>query len=56
MFFPIPFDVMRKKIEIAKPYVDNFITFEFSHFLSPQSMFLSARNLNALYKNYYGNK
>lgn len=56
MFFPIPFDVMRKKIEIAKPYVDNFITFEFSHFLSPQSMFISARNLNALYKNYYGNK
>ena len=56
MFFPIPFDVMRKKIEIAKPYVDNFITFEFSHFLSPQSMFPSARNLNALYKDYYGKK
>lgn len=56
MFFPIPFDVLRKKIEIARPYVDKCITFEFSHFLSPQSIFPSAKNLNNLYKNYYGNK
>lgn len=56
MFFPIPFDVLRRKIEIAKPIVDNMITFEFSHFLSPQSIFPSARNLNSLYKHYYGNK
>ena len=56
MFFPIPFDVMRKKIEIAEPIVDDFITFEFSHFLSPQSMFPSAKNLNNLYKRYYGGK
>ena len=56
MFFPIPFDVMRRKIEIAEPIVDDFITFEFSHFLSPQSMFPSAKNLNNLYKRYYGGK
>ena len=53
-FYPIPFDVLRKKIEIARPIADNMITFEFSHFLSPQSMYLSARNLNSLYKKYYG--
>ncbi len=54
MFFPIPFDILRRKIEIAKQYVEKQITFEFSHFLSPQSMFPSAKNLNRLYRNYYG--
>ena len=54
MYFPIPFDLMRKRIEIAEPYVDKMITFEFSHFLSPQSIFPSAQNLNNLYKRYYG--
>lgn len=56
MFYPIPFDVLRKKIELAKPFVDNYITFEFSHFLSPQSIYPSAKNLNRLYRRYYGNK
>lgn len=56
MYFPIHFDVLRKKIEIAEEFVDNFITFEFSHFLSPQSIFPSARNLNNLYKKYYEKK
>lgn len=56
MFFPIPFDVLRRKIEIAEPIVEKMITFEFSHFLSPQSIFPSAHNLNSLYKKYYGNK
>lgn len=54
MFYPIPFDVLRRKIEIAQPYVDKMITFEFSHFLSPQSIYPSAHNLNNLYKKYYG--
>ncbi len=54
MFYPIPFDVLRRKIELAKPYVDKMITFEFSHFLSPQSIYQSAHNLNNLYKNYFG--
>ncbi len=56
LYFPIPFDVLRKKIEIATPHVEKIITFEFSHFLSPQSIFPSAKNLNNLYKNYYGKK
>ena len=55
-FPPIPFDVLRKRIEIAEPYVEKIITFEFSHFLSPQSPFIQARNLNSLYTNYYKNK
>ncbi len=56
MFLAIPFDVLRRKIELAKPYVEKQITFEFSHFLSPQSIFQSAKNLNALYREYYGKK
>lgn len=56
MYFPIPFDVLRRKIQIAEPYVEKMITFEFSHFLSPQSIYPSAKNLNALYKAYYEKK
>ena len=56
MFFPIPFDVLRRKIEIAEEYVEKCITFEFSHFLSPQSIFPSAKNLNTLYRKYYEKK
>ena len=55
-FFPIPFDILRKKIEIATTYVEKMITFEFSHFLSPQSIYPSAKNLNNLYRKYYGDK
>ena len=55
-FYPIPFDVLRRKIEIAEPIVEKMITFEFSHFLSPQSIYPSAKNLNNLYRNYYGKK
>lgn len=56
MYFPIPFDVLRRKIEIAEKHVEKCITFEFSHFLSPQSIFPSAKNLNTLYRNYYEKK
>ena len=56
MFFPIPFDVLRCKIKMAQKYVEKCITFEFSHFLSPQSIFPSAKNLNTLYRNYYEKK
>lgn len=54
LYFPIPFELLRTKIELLAPYVKKNITFEFSHFLSPQSIFPSARNLNKLYVNYYG--
>ena len=56
MFYPAPFDMLRKRIEIAQEYADKLITFEFSHFLSPQSIFESGRNLSALYRSYYGKK
>ena len=52
-FYPIPFDLLKTKVKLIKPYVDKFICFEFSHFLSPQSIFDSAKNLFKLYKNYY---
>ena len=54
MYYPIPFEVLRTKLEKSAPYVEKAISFEFSHFLSPQSIYPSARNLNRLYKAYYG--
>lgn len=56
VFAPISFDVLKHKIEKVKNYVCNYIMFEFSHFLSPQSINISARNLNKLYKEYYKKK
>lgn len=53
MFLPIDFRVLKEKISIEKEYCDNMITFEFSHFMSPLSIFESARRLNKLYKDYY---
>lgn len=53
MFFPIPFSELKPKLEKHKQYAEKMITFEFSHFLSPQSIFPSAQNLNKLYKDYY---
>ena len=37
-------------------FYDKCITFEFSRFLSPQSIYPSARNLNVLYRKYYASK
>ena len=56
VFAPISFDVLKAKIAKVKPYVKKYIMFEFSHFLSPQSINMSARNLNALYRDYYKKK
>ncbi len=52
-FYPIPFDLLKKKLSITQKYCTKEITFEFSHFMSPQSIYLSARNLNECYKEYY---
>ena len=52
-FYPLPFDLLKTKVRLNKPFVDKFICFEFSHFLSPQSIFESSRNLFKLYKDYY---
>jgi uncharacterized protein DUF4434 len=48
-FPPIDWRLLKKKMKMANPYSEKFITFEFSHFLSPNSMYPSARNL---YKRY----
>ena len=53
MLYPIPFSILQRKIEHHKKYAEKMITFEFSHFLSPQSIYPSARNLNNLYKRFY---
>ena len=49
-FFP-PRDirVLRKALEVAEPYVRKTITFEFSHFMSPNSCFPGAANLYRRY-------
>ena len=52
MFYPITFSLLKERLEHHKAYADKIITFEFSHFLSPQSIYPSARNLNNLYKEY----
>lgn len=53
MYYPIPFTQLKPKLEKHKKYAEKMITFEFSHFLSPQSIYPSAHNLNKRYKEYY---
>lgn len=53
-FLPIKFDKLRMKLEAAKRAgYDKAITFEFSHFMSPQSAYLHAGNLYDRYKEYF---
>ncbi len=53
-FFPIKFDKLRMKLEAAaRCGYDKAITFEFSHFLSPQSAYLQAGHLYDRYKEYF---
>ncbi len=55
-FLPISWSNMRYKMEIAESLsVEKLITFEFSHFLSPNSMYPSAHNLFSRYKEWMGN-
>ena len=56
-FLPIKFDKLRLKLEAAKrSHYDKAITFEFSHFMSPQSAYLQAGHLYDRYKEYFGIK
>ncbi len=56
-FFPIKFDKLRMKLEAAKRAgYDKAITFEFSHFMSPQSAYLQAGHLYDRYKEYFNIK
>lgn len=53
-FFPIKFDKLRLKLEAAKRAgYDKAITFEFSHFMSPQSAYLQAAHLYERYREYF---
>jgi hypothetical protein len=50
-FPPIPFKNLRYKMELAhQAGIENLITFEFSHFMSPNSMYQSAHGLYKQYK------
>ena len=54
-FLPIKFDKLRMKLEAAKRGgYDKAITFEFSHFMSPQSAYLQAGHLYDRYREYFG--
>jgi len=53
-FLPIKFDKLRMKLEAAQRCgYDKAITFEFSHFMSPQSAYTQAGNLYNRYKEYF---
>ena len=53
-FFPIKFDKLRLKLEAAKRCgYDKAITFEFSHFMSPQSAYIQAHHLYDRYMEYF---
>ena len=54
-FLPIKFDKLRMKLEAAKRCgYEKAITFEFSHFMSPQSAYLQAGHLYDRYREYFG--
>ena len=51
---PIKFDKLRMKLEAAmRAGYDKAITFEFSHFMSPQSAYLQAGHLFDRYKEHF---
>jgi hypothetical protein len=52
-FPPIDFRELQEKLAIAARYAQKCITFEFSHFMSPNSCYPSARNLYNRYREYY---
>lgn len=51
-FPPIEWRKLVNKLQAAEPHVSKAITFEFSHFLSPHSMWPSARTLFDRYQEY----
>lgn len=54
-FLPIKWEKLRYKLEAAENAgVSKAITFEFSHFMSPQSAYLQAGHLFNRYKEHYG--
>lgn len=55
LLYYLQFDKLRLKLEAAKRCgYDKAITFEFSHFMSPQSAYLQAGHLYDRYREYFG--
>jgi hypothetical protein len=53
-FLPIKWEKLKLKLEAAqKAQVEKAITFEFSHFMSPQSAYVQAHHLFNRYLEYY---
>jgi hypothetical protein len=52
-FPPIDFRELREKLIISAKYAAKNITFEFSHFMSPNSCYPAARNLYQRYREYF---
>lgn len=53
MYYPIPFTDLKEKLTVHEQYAEKIITFEFSHFMSPQSIYPSAHNLFDRYTEYF---
>lgn len=53
-FPPVDWRWLRRKMEITDPYVEKHITFEFSHFMSPNSGLPAARALFDRYREHFG--
>lgn len=54
-FLPIKWDKLRLKLEAAASVgIEKGITFEFSHFMSPNSCYLQAGHLYNLYREHFG--
>ena len=54
-FLPIKLEKVLLKLQAAtRAKYDKAITFEFSHFMSPQSVYLAAGNLYKRYREYFG--
>lgn len=49
-FPPIDWRKLAHKLDVVQPYASKVITFEFSHFMSPNSMWEPARNLYNRYR------
>ena len=51
-FPPLDWRKLAHKLDVVQPYVEKVITFEFSHFLSPNSTWPAARNLYDRYQDH----
>jgi hypothetical protein len=51
-FPPLDWRKLAYKLDVVQPYVEKIITFEFSHFLSPNSTMAAARNLYQRYQDH----